>query len=79
MGRVLVPLALYAFLVIVSVLTSYNSEMSLPKGKEVLSLATLFFGLVVVRGETSVRKIVDGIIILAAPRPRSRRPTGSGG
>ena len=66
MRRVLVPLALYSLLIVVSVLTSYDPRMSLSKGKEVLSLATLFFGLVVIRGEVPVRKIVDGIIILAA-------------
>ena len=66
MRRVLVPLGLYSVLVVISVLTSYDSQMSLSKGKEVLSLGTLFLGLVLIRGESQVRRIVDGIIILAA-------------
>jgi O-antigen ligase len=66
MRRVLIPLGLYAGLVVVSVLTSYDSHMSLPKGRELLSLGTLFLGLVLIRGETEVRRIVDGIIGLAA-------------
>jgi putative inorganic carbon (HCO3(-)) transporter len=66
MRRILVPLGLYSVLVVISVLTSYDSQSSLSKGKELLSLGTLFLGLVLIRGESQVRRIVDGIIILAA-------------
>jgi putative inorganic carbon (HCO3(-)) transporter len=66
MRQVMIPLGMYAFLIVVSVLTSYDSQLSLPKGRELLSLGTLFLGLILIRGESEVRRIVDGIIVLAA-------------
>ena len=64
--RILIPLGLYTSLVIISVWTSYDPEASLPKSKELLGLGTLFLALLLIRGENEVRRIVDGLILLAA-------------
>jgi O-antigen ligase len=63
--RVLIPLGLYVLLVLASIASSYDPILSLQSGREVLSLATLFFALVLVRGEAAVRKVVDGLILVS--------------
>ena len=63
--RVLIPLGIYALLVLASIAASYDLSLSLRNGREVLSLGTLFLALIRVRGEAAVRKIVDGLILVA--------------
>ncbi len=62
---VLVPLTLYALIVLVSIAFSYDFKVSLAAGREVYALGTLFLGLLLMRGEPAVRKVVDGVIMLS--------------
>ena len=62
---VMIPTAIYSVLVLISVLSSYDPHASLLKVKELLAVATLILGLVLIRGESQVRRIVDGFIVLS--------------
>lgn len=64
--RVLLPVGLYAALVATSTLTSYDPATSLAQATELLSLATLPLGLMLIRGEAQVRRIVDVLVLVAA-------------
>ncbi|MEJ2086726.1 MAG: hypothetical protein P8Y44_13825, partial [Acidobacteriota bacterium] len=61
----MIPTAIYSVLVLISVLSSHDPYASLLKVKELLSVATLILGLVLIRGESQVRRIVDGFIVLS--------------
>jgi O-antigen ligase len=63
---VLVPLALYAAFVLASIPFSYDPLWSLSAGRHLLSLASLFLALVLVRGELQVRQVIDGLVIVTA-------------
>jgi O-antigen ligase len=63
---VLIPLCLYAALVLASIPFSYDPLHSLGKIRNLLSLLSLFLALVLVRGELQVRKVVDGLVLVTA-------------
>jgi hypothetical protein len=63
---VLVPLALYAAFVLASIPFSYDPLWSLSAGRHLLSLASLFLALVLVRGGLQVRQVIDGLVIVTA-------------
>lgn len=56
---VLAPLGAYAVLLVVAVVASYEPASSVAGLKELLSLATLALGVVLVRGERQVRLVFD--------------------
>jgi O-antigen ligase len=63
---VLLPLALYSLCFLLSIAFSANPAASLPGGRALISLLTLPLGLALVRGAAKARRIVDGLIIMAA-------------
>lgn len=64
--RIAAPLAFYALFLGVSVFTSKDPAASAPELKELLSLATLPLGLLLVRTERSTRRIVELIVVMTA-------------
>jgi O-antigen ligase len=62
--RILTPLVLYALFLAISVLTSKDPAVSVPELKELLSLATLPLGLLLVRSERSTRRVFELIVVM---------------
>lgn len=60
----LFPFTLYLFFLLVSIVGSYDPPTSFRATGELSSLAAFFFALVLVRGETRVRRVVDGLLIV---------------
>lgn len=63
---VLVPLVFYALFLALAVVSSKDPARSAPELKELLSLASLPLGLLLVRGEQAVRRIVGLLIVMTA-------------
>ena len=63
---ILLPVGLYAACVIAAIALSRDPVASLRGGGQVLGLATLVAGLVVLRCEERVRRVVDGLTAVAA-------------
>jgi len=63
---ILMPLTLYVVFLIAAVAFSYDPKESLSGLREVISLATLPLGVILVRGERQVRRVVDGLVVAAS-------------
>lgn len=61
----LTALALYVLLLVASIAASYDPFKSLRSISEVFTVATLLFGLLLVRGEEDTRRVVDGLVVVA--------------
>lgn len=61
----MIPLAAYMILLTLSALASKQPAVSLPELKEVFSLATLALAVLWLRNETAVRRVVDGLLVVA--------------
>jgi len=57
---------LYVVFLLVSIAASYDPRTSLRATSELFTLATLGLGLVLVRGERAVRRVVDGLVAVGA-------------
>lgn len=53
---------LYVVLLLVAVAASYDPSLSLGATSEIFNLSTLAMGLLLVRGERAVRRLVDGLV-----------------
>jgi O-antigen ligase len=60
------PLGLYVLLLCASIVASYDPRVSLGSLTELISLATVFLGPLLVRGERSTRRLVDGLVAVGA-------------
>jgi len=63
---VLLPVALYVAATVAAVVGSLELGTSLGHVRELLTLATLVLGLVLLRGEARVRLAIDGFVVVAA-------------
>jgi O-antigen ligase len=63
---VLLPLGLYSLCFLLSIAFSANPAGSLPGSRALIALLTLPLGLALVRGPAAARRIVDGLIVMAA-------------
>jgi O-antigen ligase len=61
-----IPLGIYTFWLGGSILFSYDPARSVSGLREVFTLTALFFAPLLVRGERDVRRIVNGLILVAA-------------
>jgi O-antigen ligase len=63
-ARLLAPLAVYALVFLVSVAASYDVDRSLDELRDLLTLLTLPLALLLVGGESAVRRLVRSLIVL---------------
>jgi O-antigen ligase len=63
---ILIPLATYYLLLVLSVIASYEPEPSFGELGDIARLATLAFALFLVRGENGVRRVVGGLLLIAS-------------
>jgi len=62
----LLPMAAYSLFVIASIIASYDVRTSAGSLSELFALSTLLLGPLLVRGERSVRRVVNGLIAIAS-------------
>jgi len=63
---VLLPVGLYSLCVVLSIVFSANPEGSLVGARQLVALLTLPLGLMLVRGARQTRRVVNGLIMMAA-------------
>jgi O-antigen ligase len=63
--RMLVALGLYALWLLVAIAASLEPAVSLRAASELFTLATLVLALVLVRDEGDLRRVVDGLVVVA--------------
>ena len=61
----LIALAAYAVLLLLSILASFQPELSVRAASELFTLLTLVLALYLVRGERDARRVVDGLLVVA--------------
>ncbi|HYG65148.1 MAG TPA: O-antigen ligase family protein [Thermoanaerobaculia bacterium] len=66
LAPLLVPLGLYVLLLAAAIAASYQPRDSLRGLTEVFNLSTLLLAPLLVRGEKDVRRLVDGLLMIAA-------------
>ncbi len=66
LAPVAMPLGLYVLFLAASIAASYEPAASLSAGRETFSLATLPLALLFVRDRDRMRRVVDGLVVVAA-------------